>query len=93
MQEENIAGEWIIDSGCSRHMTGNKNAFTNLEICHGKIVTFGDNSKGQVKGKGTISLNNVLIKDVLFVSNLKYNLISASQLCDHNYHVAFLKDA
>ena len=74
-------------------MTGNKNAFTKLEICHGKTVTFGDNSKGQVKGKGTISLNNVLIKYVLFVSNLKYNLICASQLCDHNYLVTFLKDA
>ncbi|XP_004966968.2 uncharacterized protein LOC101762853 [Setaria italica] len=41
--EENI---WIMDSGCSRHMTGDDKWFSSLTPASGKeYITFGDNSK------------------------------------------------
>ena len=36
---------WYLDSGCSRHMTGNKSFFETLVMEEGGNVTFGDGSK------------------------------------------------
>ena len=47
---------WYLDSGCSRHMTGDCNLFKNFESKKGCNVTFGDGRKSQIKGKGIISL-------------------------------------
>ncbi|XP_075483671.1 uncharacterized protein LOC142523824 [Primulina tabacum] len=41
--EESI---WFLDSGCSRHMTGNKDLLTEIVNYRGPTITFGDNSKG-----------------------------------------------
>ncbi|GJW66051.1 putative ribonuclease H-like domain-containing protein [Tanacetum coccineum] len=42
----------VIDSGCSRHMTGNKSYLTNYEEIDGGFVAFGGHSKGgKVTGK------------------------------------------
>ncbi|KAL8121129.1 hypothetical protein AgCh_018045 [Apium graveolens] len=35
---------WIIDSGCSRHMTGDKALLSQFEEKAGPLVTFGDNT-------------------------------------------------
>ena len=42
---------WYLDSGCSRHMTGNKSFFETLVIEEGGCVTFGDGSKKRVVRK------------------------------------------
>uniref|UniRef100_A0A2N9J511 CCHC-type domain-containing protein n=1 Tax=Fagus sylvatica TaxID=28930 RepID=A0A2N9J511_FAGSY len=42
--------KWFLDSGCSRHMTGDKNKFTSLTLKDGGNVKFGDNSKGKIIG-------------------------------------------
>jgi len=53
-------------------------------------VTYEDNNKGKILGKGTIgNENNFLIHDVLYVEGLKHNLLSISQLCDKGYQVTF----
>ncbi|XP_059627686.1 uncharacterized protein LOC132270528 [Cornus florida] len=39
--------KWFLDSGCSRHMTGDRAKFSSLEAYNGGSVTFGDNSKGK----------------------------------------------
>jgi len=53
-------------------------------------VTYGDNNKGKIIGRGTSGdKNSFLIHDVLFVEGLKHNLLSASQLCDKGYQVTF----
>ncbi|XP_022684314.1 uncharacterized protein LOC111257976 [Setaria italica] len=52
--EENI---WIMDSGCSRHMTGDDKWFSSLTPASGKeYITFGDNSKGKVLAHGCIKV-------------------------------------
>ena len=49
-------------------------------------VTFGDNSKGQIKGIGKIGNKFfIFIENVLLVNGLKYNLLSISQLCDKGF--------
>ena len=81
---------WYVDSGCSKHMTGFKDDFKVLELKDGGEVTFGDNSKGLIRGKGVIGKNDSSsIHNVLFVDGLKHNLLSVSQLCDNGLRVVF----
>jgi hypothetical protein len=38
---------WLIDSGCSRHMTGDKGWFSSLApVVTKRYITFGDNGRG-----------------------------------------------
>ena len=70
---------WYLDSGCSRHMTGNKALFKTL--FEGKIgtVTFGDGSKSVIKDIGTVDILGLLVfEDVWYVDGLKANLLSIS---------------
>ena len=85
-------GKWYFDSGCSRHMTGNKHILQNLSECKEGIVTFRDGNQGNICGKGELILNgSIPLSDVLYVKGLKANLISISQLCDNEYTVCFTK--
>ncbi|GJV84813.1 retrovirus-related pol polyprotein from transposon TNT 1-94 [Tanacetum coccineum] len=43
--------EWIKDSGCSKHMTGNKSLFSTYKAYDGGNVVFGSNLKGKIKAK------------------------------------------
>ncbi|GJY69072.1 transferase, chloramphenicol acetyltransferase-like domain protein [Tanacetum coccineum] len=46
--------KWIKDSGCSRHMTGNKDLFSTYEAINGGNVVFGSNTKSKIIDKGQI---------------------------------------
>lgn len=83
---------WYLDSGCSRHMTGDKAMFVNLTSHNGGDVTFGDNNKGKVVGIGNVVNKSLSISDVLYVKGLKHNLLSISQLCDKGYDIKFEAD-
>ena len=83
---------WYLDSGCSRHMTGNKGLFKML--FEGKIWTiiFGDGSKSMIKGIGIVDIPGLLVfEDVWYVDGLKANLLSISQICDNGLNVLFTK--
>ena len=83
---------WYLDSGCSRHMIGERSLFKVFESKKGVNVTFGDGSKSQIKEKGIISLHGLPdIANVLYVKGLKVNLLSISQICDQDFMVLFLK--
>ncbi|GJT43379.1 zf-CCHC domain-containing protein [Tanacetum coccineum] len=47
--------EWIKDSGCSKHMTGNRKLFSTYKAYNGGNVIFGSNLRGNIIGKGPIS--------------------------------------
>ena len=67
-------------------MTGDSSHFSKLTSLDEGYVTFGDNNKGKIIGKGTIGNKfNLLIEDVFLVDGLKHNLLSISQLCDKRY--------
>ncbi|GJT38115.1 putative ribonuclease H-like domain-containing protein [Tanacetum coccineum] len=82
----------IFDSGCSRHMTGNKSFLTNYQEYDGGFVAFAGSSKGgKISGKGTIRTGNLDFEDVYFVKELKFNLFSVSQMCDKKNSVFFIE--
>jgi hypothetical protein len=82
---------WLMDSGCSRHMTGNKKWFSSLTpLSHKEYVTFGDDKKGKVLGTDIIKVNDYFtLNDVALVDRLKYNLLSVSQFYDADLSVLF----
>ncbi|GJR38172.1 putative ribonuclease H-like domain-containing protein [Tanacetum coccineum] len=80
----------FIDSGCSRHMTGNKSYLSDYEEIDGGFVAFGGNPKGgKITGKGKIRTGKLDFKDVYFVNELKFNLFSVSQMCDKKNSILF----
>ncbi|CAM8934302.1 unnamed protein product [Rhodiola kirilowii] len=82
---------WLFDSGCSAHMTGNSQYLTHIRpVEHMWFVTFGDGEKGQVIGCGTLMVPDLpALKNTLLVKGLPRNLISISQLCDDGHYVSF----
>ncbi|GJV83840.1 uncharacterized mitochondrial protein-like protein [Tanacetum coccineum] len=80
----------VIDSGCSRHMTGNMSYLTDFEEIDGGYVAFGGNPKGgKITGRGTIKTGNLDFENVYFVREIKFNLFSVSQMCDKKNSVLF----
>ncbi|VFQ83094.1 unnamed protein product [Cuscuta campestris] len=86
-------GVWYLDSGCSRHMTGDASLLSNLIPYDGPRVTFGgSNDFGLTKGLGNLVYMGLTIQAVSYVEGLNYNLLSISQFCDKGYSLEFCKD-
>ena len=82
-----------MDSGCTNHMTGDKELFIDDNLSHSsqKYITFGDNNKGKVIGLGKVAISkDKHIDKVMLVQSLGYNLMSISKLCDMGMLVLFL---
>ncbi|KAK1618264.1 hypothetical protein QYE76_023781 [Lolium multiflorum] len=82
--EDYAAGgsKWVLDSGCTTHMTGGKNLVKELRPNINHItVSFGDNSTSEVLGFGKVVVaHNITLVDVMLVKTLGYNLLSVSAL-------------
>ncbi|GKB56042.1 putative ribonuclease H-like domain-containing protein, partial [Tanacetum coccineum] len=79
----------IVDSGCSRSMTGNKEKLADFVKIKGGTVTFGGGD-GQITGKGTIRTSTFNFENVYYVEELQnFNLFSVSQICDTKNKVLF----
>ncbi|GKE03687.1 putative ribonuclease H-like domain-containing protein, partial [Tanacetum coccineum] len=84
-----LKNKGIVDSGCSRHMTGNKAYLAEYQDYNGGLVAFGG-SKGYITGKGKIKTGKLDFEDVCFVKELQhFNLFSVSQMCDKKNKVLF----
>ena len=86
---------WIMDSGCSMHMTGYRRWFSSLNPMSTKeYITFGDNGQGKVLGVGSVQQSSKLsMREVAFVRNLGYNLVLVSQLLKEGFEVRFKRGA
>ncbi|GJR81458.1 hypothetical protein Tco_0152243 [Tanacetum coccineum] len=85
-----LQDQGVIDSGCSRHMTGNMSYLIDYEEINGGYVAFGGNPKrGKITGRGTIKTGNLDFEDGYFERELKFNLFSVSQMCDKKNSVLF----
>jgi hypothetical protein len=83
---------WIINSGCTNHMTGEKRMFSSYEKNEDpqRAITFGDGNQGLVKGLGKIAISlDHSISNIFLVDSLDYNLLSISQLCKMGYNCLF----
>jgi hypothetical protein len=82
---------WLIDSGCSRLMTGDKGWFSSLvPMVTRRYITFGDNVRGRVLSECEIKVSDkITLRCVALVQSLGYNLLSVSQLLDEGFEVLF----
>jgi transposase InsO family protein len=75
---------WFLDSGCSNHMCGKREMFTDLDDTFRKYVKLGNNSSLAVLGKGDVRMevNGIMqvITGVFYVPDLHNNLLSIGQL-------------
>ncbi|GJY85170.1 ribonuclease H-like domain-containing protein [Tanacetum coccineum] len=88
--EEELKDHAIIDSGCSGSMTGDKDKLSDFKEYKGGYVAFGNDPKGgRITGKGTIKTSCIDFENVSYVKELKFNLLSVSQICDKKHNVLF----
>ncbi|XP_052482490.1 uncharacterized protein LOC128036024 [Gossypium raimondii] len=87
---------WPIDSGCTNHMTHDKELFKELKIVESKKVRIGNGDYIVVKGKGTITITSCsgtkFITDVLYVHDIDQNLLSVGQLIEKGFKVKFMEN-
>jgi hypothetical protein len=87
---------WIIDSGASRHMTGDQARLSDLNVRKTLYkVELGDKSTYPIEGFGQASIklesgNHVHLSNVLYVPGLEKNLVSISCLEDKGNIIAFI---
>ena len=82
--------KWYIDSGCSRHMTGDRNKFVSLKAKDGGKVSFGGNQSGKIIGIGEVANpSGTPVKDVYHVEGQCHNLLSVSQSADRDNWIIF----
>ena len=88
--EEELKDHLIIDNGCSGSMTGDKKLLSDIKAYFRGRVAFGnDPDGGRITGKGTIKTGSIDFENVRYVKELKFNILSVSQICDKKYPVLF----
>nr|GEV41814.1 retrovirus-related Pol polyprotein from transposon TNT 1-94 [Tanacetum cinerariifolium] len=80
---------WYLDSGCSKHMTGDRSQLINFVQKFLGTVKFGNDHVAKIMGYGDYKIGNVTISRVYFVKGLGHNLFSVGQFCDSDLEVAF----
>ncbi|GJU18637.1 retrovirus-related pol polyprotein from transposon TNT 1-94 [Tanacetum coccineum] len=84
---------WCVDSGCSKHMTGNLKLLINFVWKFLGTVRFGNDHVAAILGFGDLQWGNILITRVYFVEGLGHNLFSVGQFCDSDLEVAFRRNS
>ncbi|GJV57081.1 hypothetical protein Tco_1458086 [Tanacetum coccineum] len=82
---------WYLDSGCPKHMTGQRSQLINFVSKFMGTVRFGNDHVAAIMGYGDYQIGNVMISWVYYVEGSGHNLFSVRQFCDSNLEVAFRK--
>ncbi|GJR01868.1 hypothetical protein Tco_0524852 [Tanacetum coccineum] len=82
---------FIVDSGCTKHMTGNLSLLCNFVEKYMGTVRFGNDQYAQILGYEDLVQGNITINRVYYVEGLNHNLFSVGQFCDADLEVAFQK--
>ncbi|KAG8501427.1 hypothetical protein CXB51_003754 [Gossypium anomalum] len=90
VNDSKVSEEWILDSGCTFHMSPNRDWFTTYEIVSECVVLMGNNASCKIAGVGTIKVKMFdrvvrTLSDVRHVPELKRNLILLSTLDSKGY--------
>ncbi|GKC83090.1 retrovirus-related pol polyprotein from transposon TNT 1-94 [Tanacetum coccineum] len=82
---------WYLDSGCSKHMIGDRSQLTNFVNNFLGTVKFENDHVAKILGYGDYQIRNVTISRVYYMEGLGHKLFSVGQLCDSNLEVAFFQ--
>ncbi|GJS00894.1 retrovirus-related pol polyprotein from transposon TNT 1-94 [Tanacetum coccineum] len=82
---------FIVDSRCTKHMTGNLSLLCNFVKKYLGTVRFGNDQFAPILGYGDLVQGNITIKRVYYVEGLNHNLFLVGQFCDADLEVAFRK--
>ncbi|GJX01909.1 integrase, catalytic region, zinc finger, CCHC-type containing protein [Tanacetum coccineum] len=82
---------WYLDSGCSKHMTGNRSNLKNFVEKFIGTVRFGNDHFRAITGYGDYVIGDSVISRVYYVEGLGHNLFSVRQFYDFDLEVAFRK--
>ncbi|GJT37465.1 integrase, catalytic region, zinc finger, CCHC-type containing protein [Tanacetum coccineum] len=80
---------WIIDSGCSKHMMGDRSLLKNFIEKFMGTVRFGNDNFAAITCYGDYIQGNMTICHVYYVEGLGHNLFSVGQFCDGDLEVSF----
>ncbi|GKE73546.1 hypothetical protein Tco_1535587, partial [Tanacetum coccineum] len=67
---------WYLDSGCSKHMTGDRSQLTNFVSKFLGTVKFDNDHVAKIMGYGNYQIGNVTISRVYYIRGLGHNLFS-----------------
>nr|GEX39709.1 hypothetical protein [Tanacetum cinerariifolium] len=82
---------FIVDFGCTKHMTGNLKLLCNFIEKFLGTVRFGNDQFAPILGYGDLVQGNITINGVYYVEGLNHNLFLVGQFCDADLEVAFRK--
>ena len=90
------ADVWLLDSGCTNHMSPNLEMFRNLDKGCVTKVRAGNGELLEVKGRGVAAIQTIsgikLLENVLYVPEIEHNLMSVGQLVDDGFSLLFEDD-
>jgi len=95
LTHSNSLGTWVLDSGTTNHITGNKYFFSSLSTFgHLPFITMTNSSKVSSHDVGIVHLFPFLpIDNVVYVPGLPFNLLSISRLtCSLDCIFSFTKN-
>ena len=102
VSEVNLVGsnprEWWIDTGASRHICSDKATFSSLVASDaGEKLYMGNSATSTIEGEGTVILKmtsgkNLTLKNVLYVPDIRKNLVSGSLLSKHGFRIVIESD-
>nr|GEX45006.1 retrovirus-related Pol polyprotein from transposon TNT 1-94 [Tanacetum cinerariifolium] len=82
---------FIVDSGCTKHMTGNLKLLCNFIEKFLGTVRFGNDQFAPILRYGDLVKGNVTFNRVYYVEGFNHNLFSVGQFYDVDLEVAFWK--
>ncbi|CAM8925879.1 unnamed protein product [Rhodiola kirilowii] len=92
-QSAGMFSNWILDSGASFHMTGDKSLLRDITPISPVSIKLPDNNFAAAAEAGTFTITgSVSLQHVLFIPNLGCNLISLAQLLADSQCFALLTD-
>jgi hypothetical protein len=93
LNTEIITAGWILDSGCTRHMTPDKSLLHDIRQLEQPIVVKGamqgEDANNNLEGDIYLKGNKIKIQNVLYVPGIRRSLISVRQLCQSGANVEF----
>ena len=102
ISEVNLVGsnpkEWWIDTGATRHVSFDKKMFSSFEpVENGEKMYMGNSATSEVKGQGKVILKmtsgkELTLNNVLYVPEIRKNLVSGSLLSKHDFRLVFESD-